>query len=188
MSYALHVVDSPLQVRPLRRIEYDRLVAAGMFEGERIELLRGALVVMSPQSLEHIVAIRRLTMILAPALVGRAVVQVQGPLAVSDDSEPEPDVSIVTGDEDALPSTAFLVIEVAVSSVRTDMEVKARIYGEAGVPEYWVVDVPRRVVVRHLSPEGDAYRAVTEHGAEERLGLQSFPDVAIHVGEILPQR
>jgi len=79
-------------VRPLRREEYDRLVESGSFQDERVELLHGVIVRMSPQGSRHAWCVRRLTMLLVPAVAGRAEVQIQSPFAADDDSEPEPDV------------------------------------------------------------------------------------------------
>src|SRR5215470_8355044 len=91
--YPVGVIDpailAPERVRPLRRDEYDRLVELGYFEDEKIELLHGLLVAMSPQGAPHMYVIRKLTKLFVPAVGERALVQVQGPLAVSDDSEPE---------------------------------------------------------------------------------------------------
>ncbi len=178
----------PERVRPLKRAEYDRLVEAGVFEDEKVELLRGMLVTMSPQGVPHFFPIEELTERLVLALTGRARVRVQGPLAATDDSEPEPDIAVVEPVERRRehPSTALLVVEVAVSSVRKDMEVKAAIYAEASVVEYWVIDVSREKVVRFLEPRGGVYSEVSEHGRGEGLALRAFPDVEIALDAILP--
>ncbi len=175
------------RLRPLKRAEFDQLVRTGAFEDERVELLRGWLVEMSPQGLEHSFAIQELENELAFLLHGRAKIRTQLPLAATDDSETEPDLAVVAFDagRDAQPDTALLVIEVAVSSVRKDREIKARIYAEAGVIEYWVVDVDRSIVVRHLEPKDCVYARVTEHGREESLALQAFPDVVVSIDAIL---
>src|SRR5262245_36998247 len=106
---------APQGLRPITRAEYDRMIDLGIFdEDERIELLHGMLVAMSPQGQRHAYVIRVLTELLVPALLGRAQVRIQLPLAASDDSEPEPDVSVVpVGDYlDDHPQGAHLVVEV----------------------------------------------------------------------------
>src|ERR1700674_406937 len=110
------------KIRPLRRGEYDCLVRAGSFEGERLELLYGRLVTMSPQGERHAFSITRLTEILVRGLAGRAQVRVQLPFAASDISEPEPDLAVVVpGDYlDGHPRRALLVIEVAQASLEED--------------------------------------------------------------------
>lgn len=89
------VVKEVPEIRPLQRAEYDKLVELGMFEDERIELLEGALVEMSPSGPPHSSTVDKLNMLLAPALVGLAIVRVQGPFAAERISEPEPDVFVI---------------------------------------------------------------------------------------------
>src|SRR5262249_47478229 len=103
----------PDVIRPLRRAEYDQLVALGAVEDERIELLEGQLVGMTPIGAPHSSAVQKLNALLVPALAGRASVRIQSPFAALDTSEPEPDVAIVPlGDYDTEhPNQAYLVIE-----------------------------------------------------------------------------
>jgi Uma2 family endonuclease len=183
-------LDTTLQVRPLRRSEYDRLVALGLFEDERLELLDGRLVLMSPQGHAHAFSVRKLNTFLVPQLAGRAEVQVQGPIAASDDSEPEPDLAVVEpGDYlDDHPRSAHLVIEVADSSRPTDLGTKARLYAAMSVPEYWVVDVSRGEIVVHRDPADDRYREIRTLGPDAELALLRFPDVRVRAADVLPRR
>ena len=105
----------PELVRPLKRSEYDRMIELGLFDDERVELVRGVLVKLSPQRAPHASTIEKLTQILGALLQRRFSVRIQLPLALSDDTEPEPDVAVVVpGDYEAEhPSTALLIIEVA---------------------------------------------------------------------------
>jgi Uma2 family endonuclease len=175
-------------IRRLRRSEYDRLIAMGVFENESLELLYGQLVTMSPQGTAHAYAIRRINNYLVQALARRAEVLVQSPVAASDDSEPEPDVAVVdVGDYlDDHPSACHLVIEVADSSRKTDLELKARLYAEMGVPDYWVVDLARRVLVVHRAPAGDRYDEVRTFGTGASVEVLRFPDVVVRVDDVLP--
>jgi len=178
--YPDHVLEldqiAPDKLRPLRRVEYDRMVEMGLFEDERIELLHGVLVAMSPQGAPHADVIAQLNMLLTPALVGRAIVRVQSPLAVSDDSEPEPDLAVVAlGDHRAAhPSTALLVVEVADSSLRKDREIKAALYAQAGVTEYWIADVPSRRLEVHRGPGALGYTQVATHESTDLIALAAF--------------
>jgi Uma2 family endonuclease len=173
----------PETPRPLKRVEYDRLVALGVFADERVELLYGTLVTMSPQDPGHTSPIGVLTMLLVPALIGQALVRVQSPLAAADESEPEPDLAVVPlgSYRTAHPDQAYLVIEVALSSTKKDRLVKAPLYARSGFTEYWLVDVTAGVVEVYRDPVGGLYRAVTTHGAGESVTLQAFPHVAIAV-------
>jgi Uma2 family endonuclease len=106
----------PETIRPLRRLEYERLVDLGVFgKDERVELLYGTLVSMSPQKPPHAWVLSWLPERLIGALQGRAMVRVQLPLALSEDSEPEPDIAVVPSANyrEAHPSRAHLVVEVA---------------------------------------------------------------------------
>lgn len=174
-------------IRPLRRVEYDRMVQLGMFEDERIELLRGVLVPMSPIGPPHSATLDRLVELLVLALHGRARVRAQNPFAALDDSEPEPDVTVVPlGDYDAgHPERALLVIEVSESSLARDRGVKLRIYAENGVPEYWVVNLVDRRIEVHTEPSKDGYGAVRHVERGESIALGAFPDVAVNVGDVV---
>lgn len=167
-----------VRVRPLRRVEYELLVEQGVFgEDERIQLLDGELVVLSPQKAPHAGMVEALTERLVPALVGRARVRVQLPLVAGELSEPEPDLAVVPADEprDRHPQRALLVIEVADSTLSLDLVRKARIYATAGVPAYWVIDVNADVVHVHSDPAPDGYATVTRRGPDEVLDACGVP-------------
>lgn len=162
------------EVRPLTADEVLRMVEAGILaEDERVELLHGVLTRMSPQGEPHMLVIERLNEWLAPGLVARRYrVRVQGPLSVPDPTSlPEPDIAVVDRDADlpSRPRTARLVIEVAVSSLRTDTRVKPALYASAGVPELWVVDVARSRVHVLTGPTADGYADERIAAAPERL-------------------
>jgi Uma2 family endonuclease len=177
----------PGGIRPLRRVEYDKLIELGMFQDERIELLRGVLVPMSPIGAPHSATIDRLVRILVLALSDRATVRIQNPYAALDDSEPEPDLSVVPlGDYDAEhPERAELLIEVAESSLSRDRGLKLHIYAENGVPEYWVVNLVDRRVEVYREPSSSGYRVVRHFERGQSIQLVRFPDVEIHVSDVL---
>jgi Uma2 family endonuclease len=148
---------------------YGRIVASGALDDQRVELIDGRIVDMSPQTTQHAGAIARLTHLLAG---GEALLRVQLPLHVAWDSVPEPDIALAGTeiDWDRHPTTASLVVEVAVSSHALDRGRKAELYAAAGVPEYWVVDVTGRSVEVHREPQpSGGYRAVTIRAGEDEL-------------------
>src|SRR3989475_8977682 len=121
-----------LQVRRWKRVEYERLVDKGVFEpGDRVELIDGLLVVAEPQSSPHYTAIRLVERALARAFGEGWDVRTQAPIALDDDSEPEPDVAVVRGGvrdfAAAHPADPVLVVEVAISSLAFDREHKANL-------------------------------------------------------------
>jgi Uma2 family endonuclease len=178
---------SPEQIRPLRRVEYDQLVELGAFADERLELLQGALVAMPSQTAPHAATISRLTKLLFRRLADRYELRFQLPLAIADDSEPEPDVAIVeAGDYDrAHPTTALLVIEVADSSLARDRR-KAALYAAAGIPECWIVDLTARVVEIYSAPSASGYAAQRTANAGEVLRAIAVPELELAIGELLP--
>lgn len=147
-----------LPVRRWTRAEYSRLVELGFFEDERLELLDGHLVVREPQSHPHAAAIRRVRRALRRAFPDDLwQIDSQAPIALDDDSEPEPDVSVVPRADDDYasghPTRPVLIVEVAASSYRVDRYHKTGLYARAGIADYWIVDLERTTVEVHRGPE-----------------------------------
>lgn len=180
--------SSDLPVRPLRRAEYDKLVELGAFQGERIELLDGRLVRMSPIGPPHSSTIDKLNSKCVERLRGRALVRVQNPLAALELSELEPDLAIVPlgNYETEHPAAADLVIEVADSSLAYDRGPKLRVYAEAGVPEYWIVNLVDRCIEVHRKPGGGRYWQVQRFDETALVSAERHPQLELLVGEILP--
>jgi Uma2 family endonuclease len=187
----LNVADlEPERVRPLLRAEYERLVESGAFAGERVELLDGVLVTMTPQDAPHAYVVERLARALTLALGDRAIIRVQSPLALGDRSEPEPDLAVVEPSDYSAehPSSAILVVEVATSSLRRDRRIKAPLYARARIPEFWLVDVTTRCVEVHRNPQPTGYEAVTTYAENGMMVVAAFPDVLVRIDTILPRQ
>jgi Uma2 family endonuclease len=178
----------PDRIRPLRRIEYEALVERGMFEQSRVELLCGALVEMTPQGPLHADVVSRLSEHLIRALPKTVRTRIQSPLALADDSEPEPDIAVVpAGDYDrAHPTQALLVVEVAESSLQKDRGVKAALYATAGIPEFWLVNLAEKLVEVHRTPRAGRYDVIVTVGREDALRPSALLNVEIAVSTILP--
>lgn len=162
MSAGEVVVEIGPRVRPLRRLEYDRLVSAGVFGDERIELLEGVLVEMSPQDPAHAEIVHRLARLIGQYIGSEWQLRVQAPLALGEASAPEPDLAVVAAGSylRAHPGHAALVVEVARTSQKVDLGPKVDIYARGGVPEYWVVDVADGSAHVHRSPGEHGYADV----------------------------
>jgi Uma2 family endonuclease len=186
---SLPFAELPLdEMRPILRVEYEELADSGRFDEERVELLYGAIVRMSPVKPDHDAVIQALNHLLVTALYPRAAVRIQSAFAASSVSEPQPDVAVVPPGSyrDAHPREAWLIVEVAGSSLRKDSGVKAHLYAECGVAEYWVVDLAARVVEVHSNIVQGRYTRSVRHARTDRLPLARFPDVTIDLGEVLP--
>jgi Uma2 family endonuclease len=182
-----------LDGRPLRRFtraEYERLVELGIIgENEKVELVFGMLVAMSPIDPAHVESTQRIFRTLDRQINDRAIVYTQGPFAATEDSEPEPDCYVVPNRSDRWTThstRAFLIVEVARSSLAYDRRTKAFLYGISDVDEYWVVDqVHGTVEVRRDREQGE-WRSITVHQRGEVIAMLAFPDVQIAVADILP--
>jgi len=155
-------------------------------DDEAIELLDGLLVETSPHSPDHAAVIERLTRHLAGA---KARLRVQLPLEVPPDSVPEPDLALVEEEpsSERHPRTALLVVEVAVSSHEIDRGVKAALYARAGVPTYWLVDVPGRTVEVRTDPGPDGYRRCEVHPVGASLASPAAGVGDLEVGSLFGQ-
>lgn len=178
----------PDRIRPLRRIEYESLVERGLLDDSRVELLVGALVEMSPQGPLHAEVVRRLTERLVRQLSGDVHTRVQSPLALAEDSEPEPDIAVVPAGDytKAHPQSALLIIEVADTSLQKDRGVKTALYAAAGVAEFWLVNLAARTVEVHRHPSAGRYTDVRCVETGGSLSPAAFPTVRIPAAEILP--
>jgi Uma2 family endonuclease len=147
-------------IRPISRKEYERMVEVGILdEDDRVELLRGVIVTMSPQGVKHAATIEWLTNRLVRSIDPSLSVRPALPFAASDWSEPEPDFAIVPAERSMLahPEAALLLIEVSDSSLRKDRKPKLEIYAEAGVPEYWIVNLQEMTIEVYTDPTGSGY-------------------------------
>lgn len=175
------------RLRPLLRREYDALVERGYLVDERIELLRGMLVEMSPQGPAHASISEWLHEHFVRALpAGQFRVRSHSPYAATEDSEPEPDVLVsprVEG-EWQHPTEALLLVEVALESLRKDRKLKLGIYAEAGVPEYWIIDVEGQQVAVYTQPVGLQYQNVQTFDRNATLRPIALPAIEVPLAEL----
>ena len=155
------MTDGEIGTRRYTRAEFERLVDLSVRPlGEPLELIGGELVNAEPQGPAHYTAIRKTVRALGAAFGPDWEVRQEGPLALDDDSEPEPDVAVVPGQPDdyalAHPSRAVLAVEVAESSLRVDRLHKGSLYARAGLADYWVLNLVARVLEVYREPVADA--------------------------------
>lgn len=139
---------------------YQRMAELEIFGDERVELLDGVLVAMSPKGAEHEQALSYLTRRAFDTVDRRSEIRIQFALTLAEGRVPEPDLAIVPPEipRPYHPANAALVCEVAATSLRTDRTTKLAIYARARIPEYWIVDVNGLTLEVHTDPEGDTYR------------------------------
>ena len=173
------------------REQYDRAVEAGVFgPDDRLELIEGQLLAMTPQGSRHAAIVDQAGEVLRGVFGGDYRVRMQCPLAAGDDSEPEPDLAVVPGRArdylDAHPTSALLVVEVSDDSLRRDRTVKQRLYARHGIPEYWILALPDARVEVYRDPAATGYRTVLMRRPGETIAPLARPEAAVAIGDLLP--
>ena len=173
--------------------EYYKMAEAGILDwDERVELLNGEIIEMSPIGSRHARSVNRLNRLLMTLLGTRTWISVQGPLRLNGQAEPEPDVMLLRWHEDdygsahPTPDDVYLLIEVADSTLDKDRNDKLPMYAQAGIPEYWIVNIPDGVIEVYAAPVGEAYQSREVFGVGESVSPSAFPDVSIPVDRVAP--
>ena len=177
--------------RRFTRAEYHRMAEVGILrEDDRVELIRGEIVEMSPIGRRHKAFVGNLAKLLIVRLGDRATVWIQSSIVLSEDTEPEPDLAVLRRgavpykERDALAEDVLLLIEVADSSLAYDRSTKLRLYAEAGIPEYWLVDCNAEAIEVYRGPGPEGYRDVIRVAGTATLTVHAFPDVEVTTTEI----
>lgn len=187
-----------IRIKRWTRLEYERLVDLGAFgPDDRLELLGGQLVVREPQGSHQATAVRLVARALRAAFGPGWVIEGQLPVSLDDESEPEPDVTVVAGGpRDFLashPSRPALVVEVAPASLGLDRGEKASLYARARLDDYWIVNLVDHVLEVHRDPRIDAeapygwrYASALTLGHRDRVRPLAAPNAEIVVADLLP--
>jgi len=171
--------------------EYLQMVQVGILnEDDRVELLDGDIVKMSPPGPDHNAPMGILTRLLVLGVRSRAVV-IPGPtIRLSRHSAPEPDFVLLRPDprqyrdRHVEPGDVLLLIEISDSSLQRDRELKLRLYADARIPEYWIVDVQHERIEVYRDPSSSGYISVQRLRRGELVNPSAFPDFSIAVDEI----
>jgi Uma2 family endonuclease len=189
---------SSVRTRRWSRVEYESLIDKGVFQpGERIELIGGELVVREPQRTPHATAIELALDALTEAFGPGWRVRIQLPVALDDESEPEPDVAVVPGSpRDYLPShptRPVLIVEIAYSSLAFDREQKGSLYARARIADYWIVNLVDRILEVYRDPApaphapyGWGYNSVVALRAGDLVSPLAAPHARIGIADLLP--
>ncbi len=174
--------------------EYLAMEASGiLYKSDRVELIDGVIIVMPPIGDRHVGGTNWINTLLLPPLIGRATVQLAGPIYLNDNTAPEPDAVLrqwsapgsgATGR--ATPEDVYLVIEFADSSLAYDRGAKLARYAAAGIPEVWIANLRAREVTSYAEPSGAEYAAVRTYRVGDSISPRAFPDVVLAVSDFMP--
>lgn len=171
--------------------DYYRLAEVGILhEDDRVELIEGQIVNMSPIGPRHCMAVDQLAYLLSHAVVPPAWVRGQNPVLLNDSTEPQPDIAVVRRPWSGYPTQhpgpgdIFLLVEVADSSLDYDQGAKRILYARGGIQEFWIVDLTADVVHIHRKPVGDTYTETAKKRPNETLSIEALPGVSIPAGPL----
>ncbi len=178
--------------RAFNTADYYRMAEAGILsDDDRVELIEGEVIQMSPIGSRHAGCVTRLNSFISGRMGSSVIVSVQNPVHLDEYSEPQPDVSVLKPREDfysnshPTPDDVLIIVEVADSSVVYDRAVKVPLYARAGIAEFWLVDLVRNVVEIHSAPEQGSYSEMREFRRGERLSSGQMPGLVLSVEEIV---
>jgi len=195
ISHRSPQVETELQRRLFTVEEYYRLADAGILgEDDRVELIDGEIVEMSPIGTRHSACVDRLNVLLQEAFKGRGIVRVQSPIRLHRYSEPQPDLSILKPRTDfydqshPTPSDILLVVEVADASLQYDRNIKVELYARAAIGEVWLVDLVSESVEVFTSPGPQGYLMSVRVQRGERVKSGVLPEHQILTDDIVGGR
>lgn len=183
---------TPVERKPLSIPEYERMIDTGALnEDDHVELIEGELLRMAPLGLRHEASVRRLDLIFHRLLLGKVIVSIQNSIRIPPTSQPEPDVALLKLRDDLyedsrpLPADVLLIVEVADSSLVDDRGRKRLLYANAGIPEYWLVNLQDDAIEIYSNPVNGVYQVVRELRRGDDLKLPGGFAGIVRVEDIL---
>jgi Uma2 family endonuclease len=191
--------NSTLDLEPKIKLwtvaEYHHLSELGILNADgRTELINGQILLMAAKGTLHVIALQLLaTSLSESAQINKiASIRTQDPIQLNDFSEPEPDLVVVKGgildyaEHHPYPEDIHLVVEIADSTLKQDCQVKDRLYAQAGIGEYWVVDLKNRQVHIFRMPTATGYTNHLILKEPNEFSPLAFPELVLSVTSILP--
>jgi Uma2 family endonuclease len=182
-----------LERRRFTVAEYHRMAEAGILtEDDRVELIAGEIVEMSPIGSRHATVVKRGNRLFSRAVGDRALVSVQDPVDLDPYDEPQPDLALLRPRPDDYaaghprPADILLVVEVADTSLAADRRLKLPLYARAGVVEAWLVDLEGDALEVHREPRSTGYALIRRYQRGERAAPQALPEVVVAIDDLLP--
>ncbi len=170
--------------------DYHRMAHAGIFmEDDRVELIDGEVIEMSPIGGYHVACVARLNRLLVERLGDDAFVNIQSPVHLNRRSEPEPDVAVVVarryGRDLPAADDVLLLMEVSDTTLNYDRHRKLPLYARSGIQEVWIVDLAGQAIERHTRPGLDGYQETVRSGRGESIESQAVPGLVLDVAAVL---
>lgn len=182
----------PLPKRLFTVAEYYKMAEAGILgEDDRVELIEGEVVGMSPIGSRHAACVKRLSALFFERASERVMVSVQDPVRLGEHSEPQPDLALLKPRPDFYaqghprPEDILLLVEVAETSAGYDREVKLPLYARSAITEVWLVDLDAERIEVYRQPSPQGYQDAQRVGRGERVALVTFPDLELAVEAVL---
>ncbi|MCL4370495.1 MAG: Uma2 family endonuclease [Chloroflexi bacterium] len=173
--------------------EYHWMARVGILgEDDRVELVDGEIVEMTPIGHRHAACVNRLAELFSQTLGNTAIVSVQNPVRLGQYSEPQPDLALLRRKPDfyasghPTPEDVFLIVEVAGSSIEPDRRVKIPLYARSGVLEAWLVELDQETLTMYRDPAPDGYHTVRVVRRGEQVAPAAFPSHSLAISDILP--
>ncbi|CAN1208902.1 Putative restriction endonuclease domain-containing protein [Tumidithrix helvetica PCC 7403] len=164
--------------------QYHQIAETGIFSSsDRVELIDGEIIKMSPVGRKHAACVARLNALFQGKFIGQALVWVQNPIRLNDDSEPQPDLALLLPRQDFyesdLPTAKdiLLVVEVSDSTIAYDRTVKSSIYAEAGISEMWLLDLNEQAIEAYSQPSTRSYKRMQRYEQNDTFSILAFPDL-----------
>ena len=172
--------------------QYRRMGEFGIFsEDERLELVCGDVIQMSPIRERHAACVAILTQFITLRLRRSVIVRVQNPVQLDDYSEPQPDIAVLKRRDDFYrhahpkPEDVLLVIGVSDSTLEYDRTVKVALYAGAGIPEAWLVNLPEERIEVYGDPAGGEYQTVRSYARRRKLQSHTLAALRLSVSKVL---
>lgn len=182
----------PVTRRRFSVAEYHQMIANAILTKEdRVELLNGEIVEMSPISPNHAASVKRVSKLLNRRIDDNVTIGIQDPVQLDDFSEPQPDIALLKSRDDFYkqahpkPEDIFLLIEVAESSAARDRIVKTPAYAAAFIRELWIIDLQHDLVEVYAEPLNGAYQLVQQVRRGETLSPRLLPSIVLKAEDIL---
>ena len=159
--------------------EYYKMAEVGILQKKRIELIKGEIINISPIGSKHSSCVSLLTKLLNRSLSDLYFLSAQNPIRLNNQTEPEPDITIAKtidtlySDRHPTPNDILAIFEVADSSLEYDREIKTRLYAEAGIPEYYIVNLSENIVEVYQDPKEGVYTKTSQVKKGEVLELKN---------------